>query len=252
MWRVLREKPDVPRSYIWKVALSAARDSLARSRSVDRPMRQTAEGRRVPNHRTIVSIEAIREDEVRWRGFESRLVGMASRGCGQLPCPTEGLAVARVMCQELRDSLTPRQRAVFDLRLQEWTRLEIRDRLRLSQTRLHSIIKAIQAKTRTVWEEPEVPICHVCRVPITRSPHPGRQRIYCSNACTLRASRQRKKREASKGIPEGPRAAPPGLLHSGQEGGEHELQARLRGVLYKHVHKQPHSKDARRQSLWQG
>lgn len=54
------------------------------------------------------------------------------------------------MCQELRDSLTPQQRAVFDLRLQGWTRLEIRDRLKLSHTRLHSIIKAIQAKTRTV------------------------------------------------------------------------------------------------------
>ena len=173
-------------------------------------MRQTAEGRRVPNHCTIVSIEALQEDKVRWRGFESRLVGMASRGCGELPRPTEERAVVGIMYEELCHNLTPRPRAVFDLRLQEWTRLEIRDRLRLSQTRLHSIIKAIQAKTRTVWEEPEFRTCHVCGVPITRSPHPGRKRIYCSNACTLRASRQRKKREASKGIPEGP-----GVAHSG-------------------------------------
>lgn len=191
MWRLLRKRPNAPVALMRQVAQYAARDSLSRGHSIERPLVQGNKGSRPKrNPWAFGSLEAIQDDKLRWQAFEAWVV---ARGRGDLPRPTEELAVARIMYEELRNDLTPRQRAVLELRYQGFTRAEIAARLHLSSTRLHNIIAAIQNRAQCLWAEPEPSTCVVCGVPIIQTPHVSRRRMHCSNACKLRASRARKR-----------------------------------------------------------
>ncbi len=197
VWLVLRDRPDVSVSFMRVVADHAARDSLIRGRSVDRVLvGGKKKGGRIQNPWSLVSMDALQEDPMRWRTFESRLVGMARRSGGDLPSPTEDLAVAQILYKELWDTLTPRQRSVLDLRLAGYTRADVARRLRIRENRVHYIIKAIQARAKGVWEEPRVRTCVMCGAMLPGGSSPRRR--YCSNACSLRFNRKRKKHAASK------------------------------------------------------
>jgi len=135
VWLVLRDRPDVSVSFMRVVADHAARDSLIRGRSVDRVLvGGKKKGGRIQNPWSLVSMDALQEDPMRWRTFESRLVGMARRSGGDLPSPTEDLAVAQILYKELWDTLTPRQRSVLDLRLAGYTQADVARRLRSART----------------------------------------------------------------------------------------------------------------------
>ncbi len=150
LWRVLRERPDTPASYLKDVADHAARDALERGRSVDRPLPRERQ-------RTwqVVSLDLLMEDEAGWDAIEGSLI--RRRHHGELPNPTEEVAIASVLYREIRDRLTPRQREVLELRLQGYTREEIGARLGLGQTRVNTIITIIRHKAQPLWEEEPTP-----------------------------------------------------------------------------------------------
>jgi len=150
LWRVLRERPDVPASYLKDAAEHGARDSLERGRSVGRPLPRERE-------RTwrVVSLEALKEDGDGWDAIEAGLI--RRRHYGELPSPTEEEALASILYHDLRDRLTLRQRQVLELRLQGYTREEIGARLGLGQTRVNTLLLIIRKKARPLWEEEPAP-----------------------------------------------------------------------------------------------
>ncbi|MBU2009844.1 MAG: sigma-70 family RNA polymerase sigma factor [Chloroflexi bacterium] len=150
LWRALRERPDAPASYLKDVADHAARDALERGKSVDRPLPRERQ-------RTwqVASLDALMEDEAGWESIEGSLI--RRRHHGELPSPTEEVALASVLYRDLRDRLTLRQREVLELRLQGYTREEIEARLGLGQTRVNTIITVIRHKARPLWEEEPAP-----------------------------------------------------------------------------------------------
>ena len=196
VWLVLRDRPDVSVSFMHLVADRAARDSLIRGRSVERVLvGGKKKGGRIQNPWSFESMDAIQEDKVRWQTFEA---GLVRRSRGNLPSPTEELALAQILYQELWHSLTPRQRTVLDLRLQGYTQAEVSRHLKLRENRVHYIMKAIQARAGAILEEPEVRNCIMCGATLPGQAIPGHHRLYCSNACNLRFNRKRKKHAASE------------------------------------------------------
>jgi excisionase family DNA binding protein len=103
----------------------------------------------------VVSLDLLMEDQAGWDAIEGSLI--RRRHHGELPSPTEEVALARIMLQALRDRLTPRQRQVLELRLQGYTREEIGARLGLGQTRVNTIITIIRRRAQPLWEEEPVP-----------------------------------------------------------------------------------------------
>ena len=99
----------------------------------------------------VVSLDLLTEDEAGWDAIEGSLV--RRRHQGELPSPTEEVALASILYRDLRDRLTLRQRGVLELRLQGYTREEIGARLGLGQTRVNTIITIIRHKARPLWEE---------------------------------------------------------------------------------------------------
>ena len=150
LWRVLREHPDAPAGYLKDIADHAARDALRRGKSVDRPLPRDRE-----RSWRVVSLDVLIEDEPGWDAIEGNLI--RRRRHGELPSPTEEVATARIMLQDLRERLTPRQREVLELRLQGYTREEIGARLGLGQTRVNTIITVIRDRARPLWEEEPAP-----------------------------------------------------------------------------------------------
>ena len=149
LWRVLRERPDAPAGYLKDAADHAVRDALARGKSVDRCLPRERQ-------RTwrAVSLDALMEADPGWDAIEGSLI--RRRHYGELPSPTEEVAVARIMLQDLRCCLTPRQRQVLEFRLQGYTREEIGARLGLGQTRVNTILLIIQKKAGPLWDEEPV------------------------------------------------------------------------------------------------
>ena len=150
LWRVLQERPDAPAAYLKSVADHGVRDALALGKSVDRLLPRERE-----RAWQVVSLDLLMEDEAGWQTIEGSII--RRRRHGELPSPTEEVATARIMLQDLRDCLTSRQRQVLELRLQGYTREEIGERLGLGQTRVNTILLIIQKKARPLWEEEPPP-----------------------------------------------------------------------------------------------
>ena len=149
VWRKLKDYPTAPIGYIWQVAYRAALHSLRRGKSVGRPITW---GKVIYQ---VVSLEALME------GKDGDIVEDAlarHRRRGELPNPTEEAAVARIMWQELWEYLTPRQRQVVDLRLQQYSQQEAATVLGISQTQVHRHVAAIRIKARAVWDGGPKPV----------------------------------------------------------------------------------------------
>jgi len=146
LWRILRERPDAPASFLQIVADHAARDALRRGKSVDRPLPGERE-------RTwgVVSLDTLMKNETGWGAIEGSLI--RRRRHGELANPTEEMALAWMLYDDLWDRLTSRQRQVLELRLQGYTRKGIEAKLGLCHSRVNIIITIIQDKARSLWEE---------------------------------------------------------------------------------------------------
>lgn len=144
VWRKLKDYPTAPIGYIWQVAYRAALHSLRRGKSVDRPITC---GKIVYQ---VVSLEALIEGKDGRDTVEDALARRKRRG--EIPKPTEEAAVARIMWQELWEYLTPRQRQVLDLRLQEYSEQEAATVLGISQAQAHRHVAAIRIKASAVWD----------------------------------------------------------------------------------------------------
>lgn len=106
LWLVLRRQPDAPQEYLAAAARHAALDHRTRGPSVDR---LSQSGRQ---HRwQMVSLEALLEEDDEETGH---LPG-PHRGDGA--SPVEDMVVARLLYDQLRERLTPRQADFLILRL---------------------------------------------------------------------------------------------------------------------------------------
>jgi len=171
LWRVLREHPYAPASYLKDVANHAARDALERGKSVDRPL---------PRERQRTCQVAS------WDAIEGSLI--RRRHHGELPSPTEEVALASILYRDLWDRLTPRQREVLELRLQGYTREEIGARLGLGQTRVNTIITIIRDRARPFWEEEPPPAPE----PAFATTDELAQKLHLSRVHAIRLCRQGK------------------------------------------------------------
>lgn len=144
IWRALQEHPNPVGSYIWHTAYYTALNFLRRGRSVERPVTKGETAYQ------MVSLEALMEsrDGDGWDIIE----GIVRRRHGELPNPTQDIAVAHVMYEELQEHLTPRQRQVLALRLQEYTELEIARLLGVSHTQAYRIVAAIRIQACALWD----------------------------------------------------------------------------------------------------
>lgn len=149
LWRCLRDRPDLPVTYLAQVAEHAPRDALRREKSVDKALAH--DGRR-REAQQLASLEALMEDEVGWQELEFRLARRPRRV--GVPRPTEELALARLVVAQLRARLTPRQRQVLGLRLRGYSGLEIMRRLGLASTsNVPRMMGVIRRQFRELWED---------------------------------------------------------------------------------------------------
>jgi excisionase family DNA binding protein len=126
------------------------------------------------------------EDEPGWESIEGSLI--RRRHYGELPSPTEEVAIARIMLRELWECLTRRQQEVLELRLQGYTREEIGAKLRLGQTRVNTILLIIQKKARPLWEEEPIPASE----PAFITTRELAQKLHVSRVHAIRLCRQGK------------------------------------------------------------
>ena len=147
VWKVLLKEPDAPVGFIWTVAYHAAVHSLRQGKSVDRPIT------RGPVRYQVVTLDRMMEEP---DGLDIVEMALARRRRhGEMARPTEDAAVASVMLQELWDILTPRQRQVLALRLQQNSEQETGDILGMAQSNVHQACMRIKAKARLAWgDEP--------------------------------------------------------------------------------------------------
>ena len=116
LWLVLRRRPDAPHEYLAAAARHAALDYRTRGPSVDR---LSQSGRQHPWQ--MVSLEALLDEDDEETGH---LPG-PHRGDGA--SPVEDMVVARLLYDQLRERLTPRQAAFLILRLRGATPLGRRE-----------------------------------------------------------------------------------------------------------------------------
>ena len=150
LWQYHQEHPDAPGAHLKGVAHDAAREALRRGSSVDRPL-----SRKRLRIWKMVSLEVLMEDEAGWDAVEGSLI--RRRRYGELPFPTEELALARVLYSELRDRLTPRQREVLALLLQRYTLAEVARALGLCPSRTHRLIQVIRCNLQLLCAAPLPP-----------------------------------------------------------------------------------------------
>ncbi len=110
VWKELKEYPNVPNGYLWQVAYHAALQVLRRGRSVDSP------GAARQAKYQILSLEALLEHKDDRDTVDDALARRRRRG--EIPNPTQDLAVANLMREELEPYLVPRERQAFLLLLQ--------------------------------------------------------------------------------------------------------------------------------------
>ena len=143
VWKELKEYPDAPIGYIWQVAYRAALHVLRMGKSVDSP------GTDRPFNYQMVSLEALMEKDDRLDTVDEALA--RRRRHGEISKPTEDSAVARVMDYELRQSLTPRQEQVLDLRLQQYSESEIAAVLGITQVSVSNHVLKIRLRALAAW-----------------------------------------------------------------------------------------------------
>ena len=142
VWIKLKDNPGASEGLIWTVAYRAAYDLLIRGTSVDKP-------KPLGNvHYIVDSLEAMMEGK---DGLDTIDDALARRRRDELPNPTEDIAVARIMEQELRECLTPRQRQVLTLHLRGCTENEIAGVLGIVQSWVSRTVTAIREKAKVVW-----------------------------------------------------------------------------------------------------
>ena len=140
LWLVLRRRPDAPQEYLAAAARHAALDYRTRGPSVDR---LSQSGRQ---HRwQMVSLEALLEEDDEETGH---LPG-PHRGDGA--SPVEDMVVARLLYDQLRERLTPRQAAFLILRLRGYSPGEAGDLLGLTPRQTNNVGIRLRAKARALW-----------------------------------------------------------------------------------------------------
>ena len=163
VWRHLQKEPEAGAAYLRQVAEHAARDSLCRGKSIDRPLvqgKKKGEPRR-RNPWVLESLEALQEKEEKaGRGF-----AVHPRRDGVLPDPTAELALAQLMHDALKERLTPRQRQVLELRLQEYSESEVATLLGISQPQVNRHVIAIRAKALAMWGDSVMPLAREILTP---------------------------------------------------------------------------------------
>ena len=142
VWIKLKDTPDASEGLIWTVAYRAAYDFLIRGTSVDKPKPLGKV------HYIVDSLEAMMDGK---DGPDTVDDALARRRRDELPDPTEDIAVARIMEEELRECLTPRQRQVLTLHLRGCTEYEIGDVLGIVQSWVSRTVTAIREKATVVW-----------------------------------------------------------------------------------------------------
>jgi len=150
VWKELKDYPDAPIGYIWQVAYRAAIHVLRQGKSVDSP----GAARRA-NYQ-VLSLEALLEHKDGRDTVDDALARRRRRG--EIPNPTEEIAVARVMDYELRKSLTPRQEQVLDLRLQQYSESEVAAVLGITQVSVSAHVLKIRLRALAAWgDKPQPP-----------------------------------------------------------------------------------------------
>ncbi len=149
VWKELKEYPDAPIGYIWQVAYRAAIHVLRQGKSVDSP------GAARHDNYQVLSLEALLESR---DGQDTEDALARRRRYGEIPKPTEDIAVTRVMDYELRKSLTPRQEQVLDLRLQQYSESEVAAVLGITQESVSDHVLKIRERALAAWgDKPQPP-----------------------------------------------------------------------------------------------
>ncbi|MDO8637571.1 MAG: sigma-70 family RNA polymerase sigma factor [Dehalococcoidia bacterium] len=147
VWKALQKHPDANNTFIWTVAHCAALSTLRRNRrSVDRPLGGT--GYEVVSWESLVATRA--EDDL-----DSIQDAMAKRW-RRVPLdrddPTQDIALANIMREELEPYLVPRERQAFLLLLREYQAKEIADVLGISGGYAQRLVMGIRIKAAHLWE----------------------------------------------------------------------------------------------------
>ena len=150
VWRALQKKPDVNKTYIWKVAWCAALAVFRRNRrSVDRPRGGTGY--------EVVSWEGLaatgEEDDP--DSIQDALDKRWRRVPLERDDPTQDIAVANIMREEVASYLTSQEQQVILLLLREYKPLEIAVELGLSEPYTRRLVMGIRMKAARLWELPE-------------------------------------------------------------------------------------------------
>ncbi len=142
VWIKLKDTPDASEGLIWTVAYRAAYYFLTRGKSVDRP---------VPLgkvHYIVDSLEAKIEGKDSPDTIDDAL---ARRRRDELPNPTEDIAVARIMEQELLKYLSPQQLEVIPLLYKGFKEREIAQLVCRNESWVSLTVRAIREKATAVW-----------------------------------------------------------------------------------------------------
>ena len=156
VWKELRDYPNAPIGYIWQVAYRAALHVLRLGKSVDSP----GAARRA-NYQ-ILSLEALLQST---EGQETGDALARHRRHGEMSNPTEDIAIARVMDYELRQSLTPRQEQVLDLRLRQYSESEVAAVLGITQESVSNHVLKIRTLALAAWGDKPQPLPRVKLTP---------------------------------------------------------------------------------------
>ncbi len=143
VWKELKDYPDAPIGYIWQVAYRAALHVLRMGKSVDSP----GSARRA-NYQ-ILSLETLLEHKA---GQETGDALARRRRRGEIPNPTQDIAVANLMGEELEPYLVPRERQAFLLLLREYQAKEIAVALGISGGYAQRLVMGIRIKAAHLWE----------------------------------------------------------------------------------------------------
>ncbi len=150
VWRTLQKKPDVNKTYIWKVAWCAALSVFRRNcRSVDRPRGGTGY--------EVLSWEGLaatgEEDDL--NSVQDALDKRWRRVPLDRDDPTQDIALANIMREELEPYLVPRERQAFLLLLREYQAKEIAGALGISGGYAQRLVMGIRIKAARLWDLPE-------------------------------------------------------------------------------------------------
>ncbi|MDO8636215.1 MAG: sigma factor, partial [Dehalococcoidia bacterium] len=181
VWKALQSHPDANKTYIWKVAWCAALSVFSRNRrSVDRPLGGTGY--------EVVSWEGLaassEEDDL-----DSLQDAMARRHRrGEVPDPTQDIAFANIMREELEPYLAPRERQAFLLLLREYQAKEIAGVLGISGAYAQRLVMGIRIKAARLWEIKETRV----------DPSLATHRCYEQNKDKYNANRRAKRKKPAR------------------------------------------------------